>query len=223
MQTTSRWTWLVLSLAALTVPSCRIPESGIKLRVPFREQERIDFCGPACVQMWRAYDGLTPEVSQLSLYSFMGGQGCGVSAEAIVDAVSFYTLSRDAYWDIEGNVSPDQDQFLARQISSIDAGTPVIGLLGSLHAVVVDGGKWHRDTAIGYDVWDFVYVHDPLQTFGDSRYGASQWIDAVCSGACSQVISAGASAGWQSNLQTYGGEVWVRGLGGIGGGGPHPI
>jgi len=164
--------------------------------------------------MWRLYHGL-PEISQQTIGDFMGGTSCGgVTASSIAQAVNRYTLTSDAFWDLGSQF--DTSSFLSRQITSIDVGIPVIGLIeGGLHAGVVNGGKWHTN-ANGDRQWDYVYFHDPL-AFENVYYVADSWIATICPDACGQVISSSAVAGASANLSTYGSSIVIGGGGGSNG------
>ena len=210
-------------LMFIPLTACHLPETGTRLGVPFRQQQSELTCGPACVLMWALYDGV-PSVTENAIASSMPGGSCnGSTPGAIAQAVNRWTYTTDAVDDLAGNVSPEEDQFLSRQITSMDNGVPVIALVnGGLHAVVLDGGKWHTDTTTNLRVWDFSYVNDPEQTFGDIREDAPTWVQSVCSEACDQIISFSAAGAWQQNLNTYGPTVVLGGGSGGANGGPKP-
>lgn len=162
--------------------------------------------------MWRLYDGL-PEISQQTIAARMGGTSCGVTQQAIADAVNHFTLIRDAFYDLAADV--EYRGFLSRQITSIDNAIPVIAVIdGGLHAGVVNGGAWHENAAGQYQ-WDYVYFHDP-QVGANDYYSGDSWKDASCppGATCQQVISSSASGGWFDNLNNYGGGVVLGGGGG---------
>jgi hypothetical protein len=158
--------------------------------------------------MWRLYDGLS-EVSQQTIGDWMGGTSCGVSQQAIADAVNHFTATTDAYRDVDGY---NRDRpFMSRQITSIDNATPAIAILDGFHAVVVNGGRW-QPLDDGQYQWNYTYVHDP--DFGPDRYFvAADWVAMNCpyGSTCDQIVSAAASGAWSSNLNAYGGSTVVRG------------
>jgi len=206
----------------LIVPSlaCNISRNpDVKLGVPYRAQAPSSFdCGPASVLMWRLYDGLS-EISQQTIANFMGGASCGVTSEAIRDAVNHFTYTHDAFRDLVGDV--EYEGFFSRQITSIDSRVPVIAIIdGGLHAGVVNGGKWHETSGGGYQ-WDYVYFHDPL-TRANDYYSADFWTDTNCppGSTCEQIASFDAAGAWAYNLTTYGDDVVLGGGGGGHGGGP---
>lgn len=212
----------VFGLAVLGAAGCSIPEAGFKLGVPYRQQDTSYFCAAACVQMWRAYDGLTPAYSQQYLFNAMNGTiGCGAQPEAIRDTVQTFTLAWDAYLDVvAGANETDRQGYFSRQVTSVDNGTPVM-VLAHDHAVMVNGGKWHRDTATGFNVWDFVWYHDPDRG-EDLRLGARNWLLESCDFfACGQVISGSATAGWQANFEYWGNDLVIPGNPSHGG--PPPV
>lgn len=89
--------------------------------------------------MWRLYDGLS-EISQEQIANYMGGTSCGTTSEAIAAAVNNYTLTSDAYRDLDGYT--EYRAFFSRQITSLDNRKPVIAIIeGGLHAGVVNGGQ----------------------------------------------------------------------------------
>lgn len=192
----------------------------VKLGVPYRAQDPNSLdCGPASVLMWRLYDGLS-EISQQQIADWMGGTSCGAHSDAIAAAVNNFTLTHDAFRDLDGDIN--YRQFFSRQITSIDNRVPAIAIIrGGLHAGVVNGGKWHTNSYGEYQ-WDYAYFHDPFTT-ADDYYTASAWRDTNCpSGStCEQVVSSSASEAWRYNLDSYGGNVVMGGGGGDWGcGGP---
>lgn len=211
---------ILILLLPLTA-ACHISDAGTKLGVPFRMQQSDLTCGPTCVLMWALYSGVpSTQVSESGIARSMPNGSCNGSAPAaIAMAVNQWTYTTDAYDDLAGNVSPEQDKFLSRQITSIDNGVPVIALVnGGLHAVILDGGKWHTDTTTNLRVWDFSYVNDPERPFGDFQENAPMWVSDVCFSVCRQEISRSASGAWQGNLSTYGAGVVLGGSGGRTGG-----
>ena len=87
-----------------------------ELRVPFRYQERNDYCAPASVLMWRLYDGLSP-VSQTTIYNWVGRRAC--LATEVPSAVNHFTNTSDAYLDIVFNPSDrNVEDLIARQITA---------------------------------------------------------------------------------------------------------
>lgn len=168
-------------------------------------------CGPASVLMWRLYDGL-PGISQATIGQWMGtSSSCGSSEESISAAVSHFTLTYDTYVDRDGLIY--SEDFFARQITSIDNSAPVIAIINSFHAGVVNGGKW-RTRPNGRYEWEYVYVHDPLTTAND-YYVAGDWLYTNCPGGsdtCVQIISSGATVGWQGNYTNYGNRIRILGF-----------
>jgi hypothetical protein len=213
---------LAILLPVSLLLSCGIPpDEGRQLPVPFRSQQQANWCAPAVVLMWRLYDGF-PEISQQSIYDWMGGPGC-TTQPRVRDAINVFTSTHDVYWD-QG--SPQSSQhMIARQITSFDSGTPSAPVVNYNHVVLLIGGKWHLD---GSDkVWDFVYFHDPDPYFGGPaiRESAYDWLNEFCSAGinfCDQFVSSLAVTYWQGNEVNYGAQVRVYGGGGAGGGGPFP-
>jgi hypothetical protein len=101
----------------------------------------------------------------------------------------------------------------ARQITSFSRGRPVIVVVRFNHTGVLNGGKYHQEGS--YNVWDFVYFHDPDPAYGANfRWAPSEWLDQFCSSAqayCDQILSARAASDWQANYTTYGNSVRVYG------------
>ncbi|MDX1997138.1 MAG: hypothetical protein SF066_05415 [Thermoanaerobaculia bacterium] len=184
-----------LSLVVLLGTGCAIPEAGFKLGVPYRAQETIFYCAPACVQMWRAYDGLTPAYSQQYLFDAMNGTiGCGASTQEIERAVQTFTSARDAYYDlVTGANQVELDGYFSRQVTSVDSRTPVM-VLAHQHAIVVNGGKWHPDRG------------------ANLRLSSNQWLLESCYFfTCGQIVSEDAVQGWEANLTYWGGDLVVPG------------
>lgn len=205
---------LTVPLIAGFLAGCGLPEDqGIKIGVPYRSQDNFNYCGAASVQMWRAADGLSA-VSQATIFNWMSSfyPACGSNQLGIEAAVRNFTVSgSDAYWDY----GPDTEfeSIISRQISSMDSRVPVIAVVEYDHTGVLNGGKWHQEG--GYNVWDFVYFHDPAR-WGDVQYSATDWMDTFCPGywgSCDQILSASASAAWYYNQETYGDTVQPAGGG----------
>lgn len=186
--------------------------SGFTLAVPFFYQSP-QYCGPASVEMWAAYDGVTATQQQIANYI-----GCGVNGstqEQIVNGVEHFTVSgRDAalvYNAGEGTQGSIAGQYFSAEITSITARIPLIPLVnGATHAGVLIGGQWHIDSDSGLYVWDSVLFNDPA--VGPGRpFIASDWTgyDDV-----EHIISSSASAKGGSNYWTYHSEVGIRGAGG---------
>lgn len=196
----------VLLVCVAVCTGCNLlGEPGFMLDVPYRSQDPESFdCGPASVQMWRAYDGL-PEVSQQQIGQWMGGTSCGASQEEIAAAVNHFTNTSDAYWDFDAYLN--YQSFLSRQITSVVNFSPVIAIVDFNHAGVVNGGEW-SPTGTGYYRWEYTYFHDPL-VGPNVLYGSGTWIDLSCpqGRTCEQIISFAASAAWGSNLSAFGSSV----------------
>lgn len=144
-QRRSRLRSLTLLIASqLLLSGCGLVglKKDVKLGVPYRAQDPNSLnCGPASVLMWRLFDGL-PEISQASIGAWMGGSNCGYGEARIADGVRHFTNTTDAYVDYEGEIN--HEEFFSRQITSIDRRKPVIAIVNSFHAGVVNGGKWLR-------------------------------------------------------------------------------
>jgi hypothetical protein len=209
MRSSKVWWCLSLGLAGT---ACTIPQGGLQLGIPYYQQELNYYCTPACVQMWRGYDGLLPFYSQRSLFEAMGGTiGCGTQADQVERAVQLFTSARDAYLDSAPGSQPNAvEGYFARQITSIDSRTPVLVLANS-HAVILNGGGWHRDSMTGLNVWDFVYVHDPA--LGANRYTtANRWTIESCEFfGCRQIVSQAAVRGWDTYLANWGEDLGISG------------
>jgi hypothetical protein len=193
---------------ALAVASCGYvgSDNDVDLGVPFFAQQLDSFdCGPATVQMWTAFDhGSTNLPTQQQISQFMGGTSLGTSPQKIADAVNFYTATFNAFVDLVAADFETED-FMSRQITSIDYGTPSIAIIDhGFHAVIVVGGSWH-DAGNGYRQWDYTYYHDPLG-LPRSRLLSEEWIFTSCpSGStCQQIVDAYAVSSAGGNLTSYG-------------------
>jgi hypothetical protein len=210
---------LVFLAGSVLVPkSCTIGSgdsgsgSSFTIGVPFFLQSS-NYCGPASIEMWAAYDKVP--VTQQQIANYIGcSTATGSSPDQIVEGVQHFTVTgRDA-----GPMYNSGGEYYAAEITSINARVPVICLVnGALHAGVIDGGEWHTDPTNGWDVWDTVYFNDPLLG-ADRTYLAADWTgtDDV-----EHIISASASAGADANFGSYGRNVRVSGSG-SNGGGPLP-
>ena len=187
--------------------------SGFTLNVPFFYQSP-QFCGPASIEMWAAYDGVTTTQQQIANYT-----GCsvnvGATQEQVVVGVQHFTVSgHDAelvYNGGEGDPGTIAGEYFSAEITSITARIPLIPLVnGATHAGVLVGGQWHIDPNSGLYVWDSVLFDDPA--VGPGRpFIATDWTgyDGV-----EHILSASASAKGGSNYWTYHTQVAIRGAGG---------
>lgn len=194
-------------VAGMLCNGCIPPNSEVRLGVPYRKQTNYNYCAVASVLMWRLYDGL-PEVTQASIFNWMGGQGC-TTQDRVAAAVNHFTATHDVQWDLER--SPNYKEMLARQVTSIDARFPVIAVIDYDHTVVVNGGKWHEEGA--NQVWDYVLYHDP-GTYSNVYAGAGHWRELFCSRQqtyCDQIISSTAIKNWWANYQAYAESVRLYG------------
>jgi hypothetical protein len=205
-------------LAVVVLVACSIsigPDDwdSLSLGVPFRKQDGIGFCGAACVQMWRLYCGWPNNLTQAEIFLYMGGLA-GVSAADIAYGINYLTCTSDAIVS-QTHVSY-LDEEIAKQITSIDGGWPVVAITGGgYHAVVIDDGEFHSDST-GHYWWDTLLVHDPLNFTGDWPVSAAEWIDPYSgrfvpaeSGTLQQVVRAGAVANAYYYLGLYGGSMSI--------------
>jgi hypothetical protein len=199
---------LVLLLPA-AVSACELfSESWTPtLGVPYVAQEQFNYCVPASIAMWRAYDGLPP-VSQDDIWTHLGGAPCdGIDASF---GVRHYTNSgSDAFLDVE---SPSRrDDFLARQLTSIDRRVPVMAIVSPSrdHVGIINGGSYQYTGSTGRYTWNTVRFHDP--GIGPNvDFSSNEWISFTCadgSSHCGQIISESASLNWASHVQAYGSSV----------------
>lgn len=210
-----KWVALALIVAAISLAGCNIEfgDGDFELGVPYRAQEQFNYCAPASVLMWRLYDGL-PEVSQTTIFNWMGGTGC-VNQITTRNAVNHFTRTLDAFWDRASPV--DAEGLIARQITSMDRLTPVIAVINGNHTVVINGGKWHDEGDLY--VWDRLIYHDPDPAFGRNfPVSADDWLDLLfcpeSAFTCDQIISGNASKAWAFNLSSYGPRITSVGGGG---------
>jgi len=206
----------ILACLLLTPAACSIGyDDTVVLNVPYHAQEEFNYCVPAAVQMWADYDGASPLPSQTEIWQYVGMSPC--DAYDAADGVNHFTLSGyDAYVDLITAPSESQrDQMLARQITSIDYGVPVIAVIypSRNHVGVLNGGTY--SPVGGSWRWDTIRLHNPDPSFGPNfLYSASDWLTEFCDvgvGSCIQIISAGASYSWAPNLSQYGDQVFVYG------------
>jgi hypothetical protein len=203
-----------VSLLMLLAVACNIPpDAGKKLGVPFRAQEQFNYCAATNIQMWRLYHGL-PSVSQQSIFNWMGSfpGACGSNQLGVQAALRHFTNAFDATWITMSNNIGVYDKMAAQQITSIDSGEPVAVVIDFDHVVLINGGLWEEFN--GSNRWNFVYVHNPAFSFGNTKYVASDWLDAFCPGFypfCEHFASLNAIEGWNVNLSAFGSTVTVYG------------
>ncbi len=205
-----------LSALVLLLGGCLPSGTDLRLPIPFRSQEQYNYCVPACVQMWRLYDGL-PSVSQTSIFNWMGGTGCTNQIRA-ADAVNHFTDIYDAYWDLGD--STNYKEMISRQITAFDRQYPTMAVVNGNHTVLVTGGKYHVEGSL--KIWDYTLVHGPNPAIGAHyRYSAGDWLDLFCGVGqtyCDQIASSTAVDGWYQNMQshvsTFRAYGWDQDLGG---------
>lgn len=187
--------------------------SSIALPVPFYSQSAMN-CGPASIEMWAAYDGITTTQQEIANYIGCSPTG-GASQQQILSGVQHFTESgRDA----ELTFNSGDGVFFSDEVTSITALVPILPIVnGGLHAVVLIGGQWHIDpdnsNLYVWDVWDTVIYNDPLT--GPGRVlNAAAWTGFDNT---QHIISASASASGPGNFDRYGGMVAIQGSGGVGG------
>lgn len=176
------------------------------LGVPYVEQERFNYCVPASIAMWRGYDGL-PEMSQDEIWNQLGGAPCD-GLDAALGVRLLTNSGGDAYLDLETPAL--SEDFLARQLASINNRVPVMVIVGPArnHVGVINGGSYQLNASSGYR-WNTVLFHDPA--YGPNlEYSSSDWVEHSCRSYwsyCGQIISYGASANWVVDLQTFGSQI----------------
>lgn len=201
--------FLGLWVMGLFLCGCIPASQDLKLPVPYRSQEQFNYCVPACVQMWRLYDGL-PSVSQASIFNWMGGIGC-VNQLSAANAVNHFTNTRDAYWD--NGDSTNYKEMVSRQITAFDNNVPTMAVINGNHTVLITGGKYHVEGA--YKVWDYVRIHDPNPAYGSHwRWPAGDWLRVFCNVGqpyCDQIVSGMAVDGWYFNMHEHEDGIRVYG------------
>jgi hypothetical protein len=205
-----------LCTVGLLFGGCIPEEEDMRLPIPYRAQERYNYCVPACVQMWRLYDGLT-SVSQTSIFNWMGGAGCTnqINTEA---AINHFTNTKDVYWD--NGTSTSYKEMVARQITAFDRQYPTMAVVDGDHTVLITGGKYHVEG--NYKIWDYTLVHDPNPYYGaHTQWTAGQWLRLFCGSGqvyCDQFVSSAGVQGWYWNMQAHEDGIraygWDQDLGG---------
>ncbi len=124
----------LIFFSLFTVFSC-IPEV-INLPVPLHFQEQPNWCGPACVQMWAAYDQVNPLPEQSHVAYYTVGP-YGTTMQLLEWAVKTFTYHYGAFSAVFGISPYHQDQALASVLSSLLQGSPaIIPTSQGYHAVI---------------------------------------------------------------------------------------
>jgi hypothetical protein len=206
-----------LMAAVVATKSCTISVGGNSgagssgspgLNVPWIAQVNSEYCGPASILMWALYDHVS-NLTQDQIGSYIGASPTsGSSPTGILNGVHYFTISgRDAGIDYPGGSSDQIALYYSDEVTSINSQVPFIALIGgATHAGVASGGSWHHDDSSGYYVWDSVIFQDPI-VGPNQPYIAGQWT----SEDITHFVSLSASAGSNANLNTYGGQVALRG------------
>src|SRR5436190_10313176 len=115
--------------------------------IPFYPEPFIsnDYCLAASIQMWAGYDRISPLPGQTPIFNWLGGSAGGFSPSVAAAGVVHFTRTSNAVYDAGlRTLQSDRDQFLARQVTAVQAESPAL-VIYSNHAVIVDGGLWHQD------------------------------------------------------------------------------
>jgi hypothetical protein len=170
-------------------------------------QEQHNYCVPASIQMWRAYDGL-PSLTQDYIWMALGGAPCD-GVDAWIGVRQFTNSGSDATLDL---VSPSfGDEFFARQMTSIDRFVPVMVIVNPFrnHVGMINGGSYSYTASTDRYTWSTVLFHDPA--FGpNERFTSTDWTEFTCKQGfayCGQIISDSAASGWASYFQAYGASI----------------
>lgn len=177
------------------------------LGVPYVPQQNFNYCVPASISMWRAYDGLAT-VSQDHIWNTLGGAPCD-GLDAALGVRLFTSSGFDAYLDLEDPFR--RDDFMARQVTSIDSRVPVMVIVNPFrnHVGIVNGGSYQYTASTGEYTWNTVLFHDPA-IGPDEQFTSNDWIEWTCHSSfsyCGQIISNAASFNWASNVQAFGPSV----------------
>lgn len=109
--------------------------SGFNLNVPFFYQSP-QYCGPASIEMWAAYDGVT--VSQQQIANYIGCSVNGASQQQILTGVEHFTVSGRAsalvYNGGEGDPATIAGEYYSAEITSITGLVPAMPLVKGGHA-----------------------------------------------------------------------------------------
>jgi Papain-like cysteine protease AvrRpt2 len=125
------------------------PDFYDDLSIPNYQQEYLNYCGVACVQMWAHYDNLqTITQSQIAAYVGIDPNACsGTDPYELLYAVGAYTLS---YGWMENKVLTElgvQGDMIASAIEGICHSVPSIFPLDFCsHAVIARGFEWTENT-----------------------------------------------------------------------------
>ena len=177
------------------------------LGVPYIAQEQFNYCVPASIAMWRAYDGLS-SISQSQIFSAIGGAPCD-GYDAAGGVRQFTNSGSDAYLDLE--YPYHVDDFFARQITSINSAVPVMVIVSPFqdHVGIINGGAYQYVGSTGTYTWNTVLLHDP-GAGPNLEFNSADWKAFTCDSNfsyCGQVISNSASYYWSSNLASFGSSV----------------
>jgi hypothetical protein len=214
---------VVLLAGAVAVPkSCSInfgsgstnpsaPSSAV-LNVPFFMQQQELSCGPAAIEMWAAYDGVSTTQQEIGSYIGCGANGSTSPGQIVAGVQHFTTSGKDAALEYNGGVGDPATiagTYYSAEITSITELVPSIPLVnGATHAVVLTGGDWHIDPDSGLYVWDLVAFNDPA--IGPRILDAGSWTGYDDT---QHVISESASAQAYENYMQNRSKVAISGSG----------
>ncbi len=163
---------LIVSTACFNFSPWRPAQGTTELSIPHLFQEKLWYCGPAVIAMWRAYRGY-PAVSQDAIWNWMSqsypghtnpAPGMGATGIAVAGAASNYTgraIKQDDY------IGENQiRQAVADQQEGIGDQRPTIAVVhNGTHAVLVRGATWHElPDALLRPNNEFMKIRDPHPT-----------------------------------------------------------
>jgi len=202
-----RWGLAALLLCSFACGGLFQGTGAPTLGVPYRAQEQFNYCVPASIAMWRAYDGV-PEMSQTQIWNALGGPPC-TGLDAAFGVRQFTSSGIDAFLN---TTSPSQrDEFFGRQMTSIDSRVPVMVIVSSFrnHVGIINGGSYYLTGSTERYTWNTVLFHDP-GIGPDQEFDSAGWIAYTCDpsfGYCGQIISDGATFAWDFHVQAYGSSI----------------
>jgi hypothetical protein len=136
------------------------PSFYVNLMVPYHQQDVVNYCAPACVQMWAHYDGRLTTQDNIAYYMGMVPYEDYVSPYELERAVGNFTNSEGYLARKDGWQPGAQGDLIAATIEGIKYGVPSIMPFQGDHVVLIKGYKW-REKADGTPFAIRVYYHDP--------------------------------------------------------------
>jgi len=135
------------------------PINEVNLPVAFFEQECLEWCGMACIQMWADWDGHCVTQGEIADYTGVGNDTA--TAQELLLGVAYYTASEGYLEQRFYYEHGAQGDLISSTVNGVLDYTPsIMPFYRGTHAVLIKGYKYHHD-AYSRPIAEKVYYNDP--------------------------------------------------------------